>query len=116
MSEYNRNVSSNVKGQTVPGTPMQQMWHVLNFHEHRLMQLTQHLQQQQQSTNNDFNKDHKSEAQHLVEYNMLLQQVEDLKARVSTLEAEKEKMKYPSNITLSIEEDLKNSSLGQPDI
>jgi len=45
-----------------------------------------------------------------------LQQEEDLKARVSTLEAEKEKIKYPSNVTLSIEEDLKNSSLGQPEI
>ena len=58
MSEYNRNLSSNTKGQAVPGTPMQQMWHVLNFHEHRLMQLTQHLQQQQ-STNSDFNTDSK---------------------------------------------------------
>jgi hypothetical protein len=38
-----------------------------------------------------------------------LQQVEDLKTRVSILEAEKEKFKYPSNVTLSIEEDLKNS-------
>jgi len=114
MSEYNRNLSSNAKGQAVPGTPMQQMWHVLNFHEHRLMQLTQHLQQQ--STNSDFNTEQKSEAQHLVEYNTLLQQVEDLKTRVSTLEAEKEKFKYPSNVTLSVEEDLKNSSLGQPEI
>ena len=115
MSDYNRNVSSNSKGQSVPGTPMQQMWHVLNFHEQRLMQLTQHLQQQP-STNSGFNTNQKSEAQHLVEYNTLLQQVEDLKSRVSILEAEKEKFKYPSNVTLSIEEDLKNSSLGQPEI
>ena len=115
MSNYNRNVSSNAKGQAVPGTPMQQMWHVLNFHEQRLMQLTQHLQHQS-PTNSDFNTDSKSGAQHLVEYNTLLQQVEELKSRVSTLEAEKEKFKYPSNVTLSIEEDLKNSSLGQPEI
>ena len=107
MSEYNRNLSSNAKGQAVPGTPMQQMWHVLNFHEQRLTQLTQHLQQEQ-STNSGFT-DQKSEAQHLVEYNMVLQQVEDLKARVSTLEAEKEKFKYPSNVSLSIEENVKNS-------
>jgi len=33
-----------------------------------------------------------------------LQQVVDLKARVSTLETEKEKSKFPSNVTLSIEE------------
>lgn len=114
MSEYNRSLPSNAKAQTVPGTPMQQMWHVLNFHEQRLMQLTQHLQHH--TTNSNSKGGQKSEAQHLVEYNMLLQQVEDLKARVSTLEAENEKIKYPSNITLSIEEDLKNSSMGQPEI
>ena len=113
MSEYNRRAYSNVKGQSIPGTPAQQMWHVLNFHEQRLQQLTQHLQEQQ-SPNSGTNS--KSEAQHLVEYNTLLQQVENLKARVSTLEAEKEKSRYPSNITLSIEEDLNNSSLSQPDI
>ena len=112
MSEYNRQSSSNTKGQSIPGTPAQQMWHVLNFHEQRLSQLTQHLQQQSPNSASDS----KSEAQHLVEYNTLLQQVENLKARVSTLEAEKEKSRYPSNITLSIEEDLKNSSVGQPDI
>ena len=104
MSSYNRNVSSNSKGQSVPGTPMQQMWHVLNFHEQRLMQLTQHLQQQP-PTNSNFNTNQKSDAQHLVEYNTVLQQVEDLKVRVSTLEAEKEKVKFPSNVTLSIEEE-----------
>ena len=113
MSEYNRRAYSNVKGQSIPGTPAQQMWHVLNFHEHRLLQLAQHLQQQQLPNSGT---DSKSEAQHLVEYNTLLQQVEDLKTRVSTLEAEKEKFKYPSNVTLSIEEDLKNSSMGQPEI
>uniref|UniRef100_A0A6C0EME2 Uncharacterized protein n=1 Tax=viral metagenome TaxID=1070528 RepID=A0A6C0EME2_9ZZZZ len=99
MSEYNRRASSNTQGQSIPGTSAQQMWHVLNFHEHRLLQLTQHLQQQ--SSNSD--TDSKSEAQHLVEYNTLLQQVEKLKARVSTLEAEKEKSRYPSNVTLSME-------------
>ena len=112
MSKYNRRASSNVKGQSIPGTPAQQMWHVLNFHEQRLQQLTQHLQQQSPNSASDS----KSEAQHLVEYNTLLQQVDDLKARVNALEAEKEKFKYPSNVTLSIEEDLHNSSMGQPEI
>ena len=102
MSEYNRRESSNIKGQSIPGTSTQQMWHVLNFHEQRLLQLTKHLQQQPSNSASDS----KSEAQHLVEYNTLLQQVENLTARVSTLEAEKEKIKYPSNVTLSIEEDL----------
>ncbi len=112
MSEYNKRSSFNANGQSIPGTPMQQMWHVLNFHEHRLLQLTQHLQEQPQNSGTNS----KSEAQHLVEYNTLLQQVDDLKARVTALEAEKEKFKYPSNVTLSIEEDLKNSSMGQPEI
>jgi hypothetical protein len=56
----------------------------------------------QKSTTGNINK--KSGAQHLAEYNSLLQQVVDLKARVSTLETEKEKSKFPSNVTLSIEE------------
>jgi hypothetical protein len=101
MSEYNRNVSSDSKAQTVPGTPMQQMWHILNFHEERLKQLSQHLHMQKSTTSTT---NQKSGAQHLAEYNTLLQQVVDLKARVSTLEAEKEKSKFPSNVTLSIEE------------
>jgi len=113
MSEYNRNVSSNSKAQTVPGTPMQQMWHILNSHEERFKQLSQQLHMQK-STNRNTNQ--KSGAQYLAEYNTLLQQVEGLKTRVSTLEAENEKFKYPSNVTLSIEEDLKNSSRGQPEI
>ena len=98
MSEYNRIVSSNAEGQTVPGTPMQQMWHILNFHEERLKQLTQHLNMQKSTNTNQ-----KSGAQHLAEYNTLLVQVVDLKTRVSILEAEK--VKYSSNVTLSIEEE-----------
>jgi len=116
MSEYNSRSFSNTKGQSIPGTPMQQMWHVLNFHEQRLLQLTQHLQNQQEQQLPNSDTGSKSEAKHLVEYNTLLQQLEDLKTRVSTLETENEKFKYPSNVTLSIEEDLKNSSLGQPEI
>lgn len=100
MSEYNRNVSSDSKAQTVPGTPMQQMWHILNFHEERFKQLSQQLHMQKSTNTNK-----KSGAQHLVEYNTLLQQVGDLKSRVSILEAEKEKVKFPSNVTLSIEEE-----------
>jgi hypothetical protein len=98
MSEYNRIVSSDVKGQTIPGTPMQQMWHILNFHEERLKQLSQHLNMQKSTNTNK-----KSGAQHLAEYNTLLVQVGDLKARVGILEAEK--VKYSSNVTLSIEEE-----------
>jgi len=114
MSEYNRNVPTNSQGQAVPGTPMQQMWHVLNFHEQRLQQMTQHLQEQ--PLHNGGNTSQKSEALQLVEYNTLLQQVEDLTSRVNTLEAEKEATTYPSNMSLTIEEDINNSSLGQPHI
>ena len=100
MSEYNRMIASDVKGQTVPGTPMQQMWHILNFHEERFKQLSQQLNMQK-----SINTNQKSGAQHLAEYNTLLQHVGDLKARVSTLEAEKKRVKFPSNVTLSIEEE-----------
>jgi hypothetical protein len=76
MSEYNKNTSSNFN-QTVPGTPMQQMWQVLNFHEERLKQLTQHL---------------------LAHHATTSKQIETLTARVNTLESESKK------VTLSIEE------------
>ena len=65
-------ISFNAKEQIVPGTPMQQMWHILNFHEERLKQLTQYLHMRK-STNSNTNQ--KSGAQHLAEYNTLLQQV-----------------------------------------
>jgi len=100
MSEYNRNVSPQAQAQTVPGTPMQQMWHILNFHEERFKQLDKHLNMQKST-----NANQKSGARHLAEYNTLLQQVRNLKSRVSTLEAEKERVKFPSNVTLSIEEE-----------
>jgi cell shape-determining protein MreC len=102
MSEYNRNVSSNGRGQiapsqVVPGTSSQQMWQVLNFHEERFKQLTQYL--------SDPNSSHNTKQSGKTEFNMIMQQLEHLKARVSTLEAEKEQLKYPSNVTLSIEEE-----------
>jgi len=101
MSEYNRNVSSNSKPQTVPGTPLQQMWHILNFHEERFNQMEKYLSMQNSNTGG-INK--KSETQHLEEYNLLVSQVESLKTRLSTLEAKMEKGEFPSNVTLSIEE------------
>ena len=39
--------------QTIPGTPLQQMWHILNFHETRLTQLSQFLQQQESNGENE---------------------------------------------------------------
>ena len=77
MSEYNRNVSPQAQAQTVPGTPMQQMWHILNFHEERFKQLDKHLNMHDTST---------------------YIQIETLTARVNSLESESKK------VTLSIEE------------
>jgi hypothetical protein len=34
--------------EVVPGTSIQQMWHVLNFHEQRFTQITQYLQVMEQ--------------------------------------------------------------------
>ena len=104
MSEYNRNVSSNGGGQiapsqVVPGTSAQQMWQVLNFHEERFKKLAQYL--------SDPHSPHNTKQSGNTEFNMVMQQLEHLKARVSTLEAEKEQLKYPSNVTLSIEEEIR---------
>ena len=87
MSEYNRRMPSNAKAQTVPGTPMQQMWHVLNFHEHRLIQLTNVIQQRQQQEGN-------------VELASVLEQLEHLKSRIDTLEKNKKKSQA-NNVTIS---------------
>jgi len=38
-------VNSKLSTQSIPGTPLQQMWHVLNFHEHRLVQMNESVQQ-----------------------------------------------------------------------
>ena len=89
MSNYNSR--SNLKmsqSQTVPGTPMQQMWHVLNFHEHRLIQLTQNIQQRQ----------HQEENAELAD---VLEQLEQLKFRLDALE--KKKKSNTDNVTMSIE-------------
>jgi len=42
MSEYNRRNSK--MPESVPGTSVQQMWHVLNFHEQRFSQMSKYLQ------------------------------------------------------------------------
>ena len=71
-----------ISTQGIPGTSVQQMWHVLNFHEHRLVQLTDHLHPDGE----------------------LLQQIKQLNLRVKSLEASLAKSKQSTNVSLSIGE------------
>jgi cell shape-determining protein MreC len=68
MSSYNRKIEQSSVVQNIPGTSMQQMWHVLNFHEHRLAQITAVLQNQED----------------------IHEKLEQLKAKVASLEASEE--------------------------
>jgi len=124
MSRYSRRVpkernskissSSNYKTttsqqQTIPGTPIQQMWHILNFHETRLTQLSQFLQNQESNSGNTGEKgENTSETEHMIQYNTLLQQVQELNERVERLETENKELLQGNMVSLSIEEDLQH--------
>jgi len=98
----------------VPGTPLQQMWTVLNFHEQRLGQMSQYLQKMDEM-NTTPKQQETNETEHMIQYNTLLQQVSELTDRVAKLEAEKTSNVVES-ISFSIEEDLQNASIGQPTV
>ena len=53
ISSSRNNSRQTLQPQSIPGTPLQQMWHILNFHETRLTQLTQFLQQQESNAGNE---------------------------------------------------------------
>lgn len=124
MSRYSRRVpkesnskissSSNRKTvtsqeQTIPGTPIQQMWHILNFHETRLTQLSQFLQDHESNSGNTGEKgENTSETEHMIQYNTLLQQVQELNERVERLETENKELSQGNMVSLSIEEDLQH--------
>ena len=124
MSRYSRRVptesnskissSSNHKTvtsqqQTIPGTPIQQMWHILNFHETRLTQLSQFLQDHESNSGNTGEKgENTSETEHMIQYNTLLQQVQELNERVERLETENKELSQGNMVSLSIEEDLQH--------
>ena len=124
MSRYSRRVpkesnskissSSNYKTETsqqqaIPGTPIQQMWHILNFHETRLTQLSQFLQNQESNSGNTGEKgENTSETEHMIQYNTLLQQVQELNERVERLETENKELLQGNMVSLSIEEDLQH--------
>ena len=120
-SQENRKVQSfkdtkisNTPPTVIPGTPLQQMWTILNFHEHRLGQMTQYLQKIEKDEDN-IPKQAPSETEHMIQYNTLLQQVSDLTERVAKLEGET--VQQTSNmVSLNIEEDLQNASIGQPEV
>jgi hypothetical protein len=130
MSAYNRRTSNSQRNSkipnqnfnnatapptTIPGTPLQQMWTVLNFHEQRLTQVSQYLQQLEENPNHASKQEGPSETEHMIQYNTLLQQVSELTDRVAQLETE-QKSSDGNMITLNIEEDLHNASVGQPTV
>lgn len=99
---------------TIPGTPLQQMWTILNFHEHRLGQMTQYLQKIEGDEKNTSNQV-PNETEQMIQYNTLLQQVSELTERVAKLEGETSQQRS-NMVSLNIEEDLQNASVGQPEV
>ena len=126
MSAYNRRTNntktqfntndktSSMAPKTIPGTPLQQMWTILNFHEQRLSQMTQYLQQVEAGETNNQQKAQPTETEQMIQYNTLLQQVSELSERVANLEAQKSNT--GGGVTMSIEEDLQNVSFEQSEI
>jgi len=126
MSSYNRRTgntkrqfnnddkTSSMAPKTIPGTPLQQMWTILNFHEQRLSQMSQYLQQVEAGETNNQQKAQPTETEQMIQYNTLLQQVSELSERVATLEAQKSTA--AGGVTLSIEENFQNVSFEQSEI
>ena len=117
ISSSRNNSRQTPQPQSIPGTPLQQMWHILNFHETRLTQLSQFLQQQESNAGNEKGGENAqvtpSETEHMIQYNTLLQQVQELTDRVEKLEAENKQLSKSNMVSLSIEEDLQNEFNGE---
>ena len=117
ISSSSRSLRQQPQAQSIPGTPIQQMWHILNFHETRLTQLSQFLQKQESNNGNTNEGDNshaaQSETEHMIQYNTLLQQVQELTDRVEKLEAENKQLSQGNIVSLSIEEDLQNGFNGE---
>jgi len=113
--QYNTNdKTASMAPKVIPGTPLQQMWTILNFHEQRLSQMTQYLQQVEAGRSNNEQQAQPTETEQMIQYNTLLQQVSELNERVAILEGQKKT--DGEEVTLSIEEDFQNASLGQPEV
>ena len=117
ISSSSRSLRQQPQPQQIPGTPIQQMWHILNFHETRLTQLSQFLQQQEANNGNEKSGENAqvapSETEQMIQYNTLLQQVQELTDRVEKLEAENKQLSEGNMVSLSIEEDLQNGFNGE---
>ena len=117
ISSSRINSRQTAQAQSIPGTPLQQMWHILNFHETRLTQLSQFLQRQESNAGNEKGGENAqvapSETEHMIQYNTLLQQVQELTDRVEKLEAENKQLSQGNMVSLSIEEDLQNGFNGE---
>ncbi len=95
----------NPVSQSIPGTPMQQMWHVLNFHEERLLQMAQYIHRMENTENTKSDSSNKpTETEQMIQYNTLLQQVSELTDRVRALEADKGKSPSTNMVSLDITE------------
>ena len=111
--ESNSKISSSSKyntvtpqQQTIPGTPIQQMWHILNFHETRLTQLSQFLQDHESNSGNKGEQgENTSETEHMIQYNTLLHQAQDYNERVERLETDNKELTQENKVDLSIEAD-----------
>jgi len=126
MSAYNRRTNntktqfntndktSSMAPKTIPGTPLQQMWTILNFHEQRLSQMSQYLQHVEVGKTNNEQNVQPTETEQMIQYNTLLQQVSELSERVANLEAQKSNT--DGGVTMSIEEDFQNASFEQSEI
>jgi hypothetical protein len=99
------NKRMNTVSQAIPGTPMQQMWHVLNFHEERLMQMAQYIHKMETKEHAQSDSSNKpTETEQMIQYNTLLQQVSELSDRVRALEADKGKTPSTNMVSLDITE------------
>jgi len=99
------NKRMNTVSQSIPGTPMQQMWHVLNFHEERLLQMAQYIHRMENTENTKSDSSNKpTETEQMIQYNTLLQQVSELADRVRVLEADKGKTSSTNMVSLDITE------------
>jgi len=95
----------NPVSQSIPGTPMQQMWHVLNFHEERLLQMAKYIHRMENTENTKSDSSNKpTETEQMIQYNTLLQQVSELSDRVRALEADKGKSPSTNMVSLDITE------------
>ena len=79
--------------------------------------MSQFLQQQEANNGNEKSGENAqvapSDTEQMIQYNTLLQQVQELTDRVEKLEAENKQLSEGNMVSLSIEEDLQNGFNGE---